>query len=103
MTNPLTQIKDRRKPWQKKLQTLKLAKCGTMLAETARAHGSATTAADRELNMARYGRDYVRAPSPREMQYYLIMTTGDAPHHANLPTHIARDCADWLKARGLVA
>lgn len=29
-------MKDRRKPWQKKLTTFRIAKCGTQLAENAR-------------------------------------------------------------------
>lgn len=103
MTNPLQSIRDRRKPWQKTLKTLKLAKCGAMLAESARGWGTSLAASDRDLN-CRGGR-YGEKPSEREVQYWLHMTGQNCPHHANLGGRditIDRQAAeDWLAARAL--
>ncbi len=103
MTNPLSQIRDRRKPWQKKLVTLKLAKCGAMLAERAADFGRANAKSDllRNKRSGRYG----EVPSDREVQYWLHMTGQKCPHHANLSDRKLsvnrRAAADWLKSRGL--
>ena len=101
MTNPLQSIRDRRKPWQKSLVNMKLAKCGAMLAESARAWGSALAAADRHANQ-RSGR-YGETPSDREVQYWLHMTGQACPHRANLTgRNVSIDrqaAAEWLKSR----
>jgi hypothetical protein len=70
-------IKDRRKPWQKKLQNMKIARCGSMLAENARGWGSALTEWEKDANRrGRYGAE----ASDREVQYWLHLTGQDVPH-----------------------
>lgn len=100
MTNPFQQIKDRRKPWQKKLQNLKLARCGAMLAESAAEWGRANDAAARDAN--RRGGRYGEKLSDREIQYWAAMTGRKVPHRANLCRTFEPEAKNWLEERGLI-
>ena len=91
--------KDRRKPWQKTLQTLKVARCGSITQETARQWKSAALESDRHLNAVGYGRNGEgRAPSVREVQYYRHMTEGDSGHSSNISRLNSRAKIEALNA-----
>ena len=99
-------MKDRRKPWQKTLKTLRIAKCGHMTQETERAWKSAITESDRDMNAVHYGKNGSgRRPSLREVQYWQVMTRGDSAHAANIGNVPGDECEEvntFLRGKGVM-